>query len=96
MQLLAKKFATIVEYLMKNDKLLEKDNGLSNTRIEEELKDFTDKKVHISQIHSEAGKKVYNKKRYKKHFNDFAEANAQQNQAIKNQNKNIYKLKLSF
>ncbi len=55
--MLAKKFATIVEYLMKNDKLLEKDNGLSNTRIEEELKDFTDKKLHISQIHSEAGKK---------------------------------------
>ncbi len=94
--MLAKKFATIVEYLMKNGKFLEKDNGLSNTRIEEELKDFTDKKAPISQIHSEAGKKVYNKKRYKKHFNDFAEANAKQNQAIKNQNKNIYKLKLSF
>ncbi|WP_375676714.1 MULTISPECIES: hypothetical protein [unclassified Bartonella] len=38
---------------------------MSNTRVEEELKDFTDKKVHISQIHSEAGKKVHNKKRYK-------------------------------
>ncbi|WP_375615097.1 MULTISPECIES: hypothetical protein [unclassified Bartonella] len=49
LQLLAKKFATLVEHLIRNDKLIEKDNGLSNTRVEEELKDFTDKKsAHIA------------------------------------------------
>ncbi len=49
LKLLAKKFATLVEHLIRNDKLIEKDNGLSNTRVEEELKDFTDKKsAHIA------------------------------------------------
>ncbi len=59
---------------MRNDKLVETDNGLWNTRVEEELNDFADKKDNISQVRSEAGKKV-----------------RKQNQAIKNQNKNIYK-----
>ncbi|WP_208441109.1 YdaU family protein, partial [Bartonella raoultii] len=98
-----KKFAAIVEYLMKNDKLIETDDGLWNTRVEEELKDFADKKDHISQVHSEAGKKgAQAKNTIKQHVNNFAEANdkqngffaeanAKQNQAIKNQNKNIYK-----
>ncbi|WP_139413542.1 DUF1376 domain-containing protein [Bartonella mastomydis] len=98
-----KKFAMIVEYLMKNDKLIETDDGLWNTRVEEELKDFADKKDHISQVRSEAGKKgAQAKNAIKQHVNNFAEANdkqnvffaeanAKQNQAIKNQNKNIYK-----
>ncbi len=87
-----KKFAAIVEYLMKNDKLIETDSGLWNTRVEEELKDFADKKDHISQVRSEAGKKgVQAKNAIKQHVNNFAEANVKQNQAIKNQNKNIYK-----
>ncbi len=98
-----KKFAAIVEYLMKNDKLVETDNGLWNTRVEEELKDFADKKDHISQVRSEAGKKgAQAKNNTKQHVNNFAkandkqnvffaEANDKQNQAIKNQNKNIYK-----
>ncbi|WP_375683662.1 YdaU family protein [Bartonella sp. AP281QHHD] len=98
-----KKFAAIVEYLMRNDKLVETDNGLWNTRVEEELKDFSDKKEHISQVRSEAGKKgAQAKNNTKQHVNNFAEANnkqnvffaeanAKQNQAIKNQNKNIYK-----
>ncbi|WP_375672218.1 MULTISPECIES: YdaU family protein, partial [unclassified Bartonella] len=99
-----KKFATIVEYLMRNDKLVEIDGGLWNTRVEEELKDFADKKDHISQIRSEAGKKgAQAKNNTKQHVNNFAEANDKQNDffaeakdkqnlAIKNQNKNnIYK-----
>ncbi|WP_455466423.1 YdaU family protein [Bartonella sp. B39] len=98
-----KKFATLVEYLMRNDKLVETDNGLWNMRVEEELKDFSDKKEHISQVRSEAGKKgAQTKNNTKQHVNNFAEANdkqnvffaeanAKQNQAIKNQNKNIYK-----
>ncbi|WP_375661010.1 YdaU family protein [Bartonella sp. CL71SXKL] len=98
-----KKFAAIVEYLMRNDKLVETDNGLWNTRVEEELNDFADKKEHISQVRSEAGKKgAQAKNNTKQHVNNFAEANdkqnvffaeanAKQNQAIKNQNKNIYK-----
>ncbi|WP_273721082.1 MULTISPECIES: DUF1376 domain-containing protein [unclassified Bartonella] len=87
-----KKFAAIVEYLMKNDKLIETDGGLWNTHVEEELKDFADKKDHISQVRSEAGKKgAQAKNAIKQHVNNFAEANAKQNQAIKNQNKNIYK-----
>ncbi|VEJ44385.1 YdaU family protein [Bartonella vinsonii] len=98
-----KKFATLVEYLMRNDKLVETDNGLWNTRVEEELNDFADKKEHISQVRSEAGKKgAQAKNNTKQHVNNFAEANdkqnvffaeanAKQNQAIKNQNKNIYK-----
>ncbi|WP_375620562.1 YdaU family protein, partial [Bartonella sp. TS25HLJMH] len=98
-----KKFAAIVEYLMRNDKLVETDNGLWNTRVEEELNDFADKKEHISQVRSEAGKKgAKAKNNIKQHVNNFAEANdkqnvffaeanAKQNQAIKNQNKNIYK-----
>ncbi|WP_375693367.1 MULTISPECIES: DUF1376 domain-containing protein [unclassified Bartonella] len=99
-----KKFATIIEYLMRNDKLVEIDGGLWNTRVEEELKDFADKKDHISQIRSEAGKKgAQAKNNTKQHVNNFAEANDKQNDffaeakdkqnlAIKNQNKNnIYK-----
>ncbi|WP_375628490.1 DUF1376 domain-containing protein [Bartonella sp. TT67HLJMS] len=98
-----KKFAAIVEYLMRNNKLVETDNGLWNTRVEEELNDFADKKEHISQVRSEAGKKgAQAKNNIKQHINNFAEANdkqnvffaeanAKQNQAIKNQNKNIYK-----
>ncbi|UTO29094.1 YdaU family protein [Bartonella harrusi] len=98
-----KKFVAIVEYLVRNNKLVETDNGLWNTRVEEELKDFADKKEHISQIRSEAGKKgAQAKNNIKQHVNNFAEANnkqntffaeanAKQNQAIKNQNKNIYK-----
>ncbi|WP_317992691.1 YdaU family protein [Bartonella gliris] len=98
-----KKFAAIVEYLMRNNKLVETDNGLWNTRVEEELNDFADKKEHISQVRSEAGKKgAQAKNNTKQHVNNFAEANdkqngffaeanAKQNQAIKNQNKNIYK-----
>ncbi|WP_208434673.1 DUF1376 domain-containing protein [Bartonella taylorii] len=98
-----KKFATIVEYLMRNNKLVETDNGLWNTRVEEELNDFSDKKEHISQVRSEAGKKdAQAKNNTKQHVSNFAEANdkqnvffaeanAKQNQAIKNQNKNIYK-----
>ncbi|WP_208438799.1 YdaU family protein [Bartonella grahamii] len=94
-----KKFAAIVEYLMRNDKLVETDNGLWNTRVEEELNDFADKKEHISQVRSEAGKKgAQAKNNTKQHVNNFAEANdkqneanAKQNQAIKNKNKNIYK-----
>ncbi|WP_375613676.1 YdaU family protein [Bartonella sp. AP153HLJHH] len=98
-----KKFSAIVEYLMRNDKLVETDNGLWNTRVEEELNDFADKKEHISQVRSEAGKKgAQAKNNTKQHVNNFAEANdkqnvffaeanAKQNQAIKNQNKNIYK-----
>ncbi|WP_375671168.1 hypothetical protein [Bartonella sp. SD1336NMGDW] len=63
-----------------------------NTRVEEELNDFADKKEHISQVRSEAGKKgAQAKNNTKQHVNNFAEANAKQNQAIKNQNKNIYK-----
>ncbi|WP_273760015.1 YdaU family protein [Bartonella sp. ML70XJBT.G] len=97
-----KKFAAIVEYLMKNDKLIETDSGLWNTRVEEELKDFADKKDHISQVRSEAGKKgAQAKNAIKQHVNNFteandkqnvffAEANVKQNQAIKNKN-NIYK-----
>ncbi|EJF76541.1 hypothetical protein MCO_01608 [Bartonella sp. DB5-6] len=66
-------------------------------------KDFADKKEHISQVRSEAGKKgAQAKNNTKQHVNNFAEANdkqnvffaeanAKQNQAIKNQNKNIYK-----
>ncbi|WP_273789904.1 YdaU family protein [Bartonella sp. ML70XJBT] len=34
-----KKFATIVEYLMRNNKLVETDDGLWNTRVEKELKE---------------------------------------------------------
>ncbi|MBX4336445.1 YdaU family protein [Bartonella raoultii] len=34
-----KKFATIVEYLIRNDKLIETDDGLWNTRVEKELKE---------------------------------------------------------
>ncbi|WP_375608556.1 MULTISPECIES: YdaU family protein, partial [unclassified Bartonella] len=95
-----KKFAAIVEYLMRNDKLVETDNGLWNTRVEEELKDFSDKKEHISQVRSEAGKKgAQAKNNTKQHVNNFAEAkdkqnvffaeaNDKQNLAIKNQNKN--------
>ncbi|UJM33107.1 YdaU family protein [Bartonella henselae] len=99
-----KKFAAIVEYLMRNDKLIEIDGGLWNTRVEEELKDFANKKDHISQVRSEAGKKgAQAKNNTKQHVNNFAEANDKQNtffaeandkqnQAIKNQNKNnIYK-----
>ncbi|WP_375694694.1 DUF1376 domain-containing protein, partial [Bartonella sp. AC158YNML] len=88
-----KKFATIVEYLMRNDKVIETDNGLWNTRVEEELNDFADKKEHISQVRSEAGKKgAQAKNNIKQHVNNFAEANDKQNLAIKNQNKNnIYK-----
>ncbi|WP_019219857.1 YdaU family protein [Bartonella florencae] len=98
-----KKFAAIVEYLIRNDKLIDIDGGLWNTRVEEELKDFSDKKDHISQVRSEAGKKgAQAKNTIKQHVNNFAEANdkqnvffaeanAKQNQAIKNQNKNIYK-----
>ncbi|WP_375656021.1 DUF1376 domain-containing protein [Bartonella sp. MR63HLJHH] len=94
-----KKFAAIVEYLMRNNKLVETDNGLWNTRVEEELNDFADKKEHISQVRSEAGKKgAQAKNNTKQHVNNFAEANAKQNeanakqnQAIKNQNKNIHK-----
>ncbi|EJF79403.1 hypothetical protein MCO_00969 [Bartonella sp. DB5-6] len=98
-----KKFAAIVEYLIRNNKLVETDNGLWNTRVEEELNDFADKKEHISQVRSEAGKKgAQAKNNTKQHVNNFAEANdkqnvffaeanAKQNQAIKNQNKNIYK-----
>ncbi|WP_273755799.1 YdaU family protein, partial [Bartonella sp. MM73XJBT.G] len=98
-----KKFAAIVEYLMRNNKLVETDNGLWNARVEEELNDFADKKEHISQVRSEAGKKgAKAKNNTKQHVNNFAEANdkqngffaeanAKQNQAIKNQNKNIYK-----
>ncbi len=87
-----KKFEAIVEYLMINNKLVETDNGLWNTRVEEELNDFADKKEHISQVRSEAGKKgAQAKNNTKQHVNNFAEANAKQNQAIKNQNKNIYK-----
>ncbi len=99
-----KKFATLVEYLMRNDKLVETDNGLWNTRVEEELNDFADKKEHISQVRSEAGKKgAKAKNNIKQHINNFAEANDKQNVffaeandkqnlAIKNQNKNnIYK-----
>ncbi|WP_375689339.1 YdaU family protein [Bartonella sp. AP57NXGY] len=75
-----KKFATIVEYLMRNDKLVEIDGGLWNTRVEEELKDFADKKDHISQIRSEAGKKgAQAKNNTKQHVNNFAEANDKQN-----------------
>ncbi len=98
-----KKFATIVEYLIRDNKLIEIDGGLWNARVEEELKDFADKKDHISQIRSEAGRKgAQAKSNIKQHVNNFAEANdkqnvffaeanAKQNQAIKNQNKNIYK-----
>ncbi|VEJ45762.1 YdaU family protein [Bartonella vinsonii] len=98
-----KKFAAIVEYLMRNNKLIQTDDGLWNCRVEEELKDFSDKKEHISQVRSEAGKKgAQAKNNTKQHVNNFAEANnkqnaffaeanAKQNQAIKNQNKNIYK-----
>ncbi len=98
-----KKFAAIVEYLMRNNKLVETDNGLWNTRVEEELNDFADKKEYISQVRSEAGKKgAQAKNNTKQHVNNFAEANDKQNvffaeandkqnQAIKNQNKNIYK-----
>ncbi len=86
-----KKFAAIVEYIMKNDKLIETDGGLSNKRVEEELKDFAYKKDHISQARSEAGKKgAQAKNMIKQHVNNFAKANAKQNQAIKNQNNNIY------
>ncbi|WP_375675555.1 DUF1376 domain-containing protein [Bartonella sp. CL100XZDX] len=35
-----KKFATIVEYLTKNNKLLQTDKGLWNTRVEKELKEI--------------------------------------------------------
>ncbi|WP_273756929.1 YdaU family protein [Bartonella sp. MM73XJBT] len=97
-----KKFAAIVEYLIRNDKLIETDSGLWNTRVEEELKGFSDKKDHISQVRSEAGKKgAQAKNAIKQHVNNFAEANdkqnvffaeanVKQNQAIKNKN-NIYK-----
>ncbi|WP_375615540.1 YdaU family protein, partial [Bartonella sp. AC10YNML] len=75
-----KKFATLVEYLMRNDKLVETDNGLWNTRVEEELNDFADKKEHISQVRSEAGKKgAKAKNNIKQHINNFAEANDKQN-----------------
>ncbi len=75
-----KKFATLVEYLMRNDKLVETDNGLWNTRVEEELNDFADKKEHISQVRSEAGKKgAQAKNNIKQHVNNFAEANDKQN-----------------
>ncbi|WP_375694277.1 DUF1376 domain-containing protein, partial [Bartonella sp. AD24XZML] len=75
-----KKFATIVEYLMRNDKVIETDNGLWNTRVEEELNDFADKKEHISQVRSEAGKKgAQAKNNIKQHVNNFAEANDKQN-----------------
>ncbi len=97
-----KKFSTTVEYLIRNDKLIETDDGLWNTRVEEELKDFSDKKDHISRVRSEAGKKgAQAKSNIKQHVdnfaeanvkqnNNFAEANDKQNQAIKNKN-NIYK-----
>ncbi|OPB32140.1 hypothetical protein BAR153v2_011070 [Bartonella sp. AR 15-3] len=75
-----KKFAAIVEYLMRNDKLIETDDGLWNMRGEEELRDFSDKKDHISQVRSEAGKKgVQAKNTIKQHVNNFAEANDKQN-----------------
>ncbi|WP_175869454.1 YdaU family protein [Bartonella gabonensis] len=75
-----KKFAAIVEYLIRNDKLIETDDGLWNARVEEELKDFADKKDHISQIRSEAGKKgAQAKSNIKQHVNNFAEANDKQN-----------------
>ncbi|OPB29623.1 YdaU family protein [Bartonella sp. WD12.1] len=97
-----KKFTTVVDYLIKNDKLIQTDEGLWNLRVEEELKDFTDKQEHISQVRSEAGKKGVQAKMLKKQFaNDFVEANDKQNdfllqandkqnQAIQNQNQ-IYK-----
>ncbi len=88
-----KKFATIVEYLMRNDKLIEIDGGLWNTRVEEELKDFADKKDHISQIRSEAGKKgAQAKNNTKQCVNDFAEANVKQNDffAEANDKQNVF------
>ncbi|WP_343358278.1 YdaU family protein [Bartonella schoenbuchensis] len=98
-----KKFTTVVDYLMKNNKLIQTtDKGLWNLRVEEELKDFTDKQEHISQVRSEAGKKGAQAKMLKKQFaNDYVEANGKQNdfllqandkqnQAIQNQNQ-IYK-----
>ncbi|MCZ2159216.1 YdaU family protein [Bartonella sp. 220] len=95
-----KKFATIVEYLIRDNKLIEIDGGLWNARVEEELKDFAGKKEHISQVRSEAGRKgAKAKNNIKQHVNNFAEANdkqndffaeanVKQNQAIKNQNQN--------
>ncbi|WP_208442508.1 YdaU family protein, partial [Bartonella raoultii] len=75
-----KKLATIIEYLIRNDKLIEIDGGLWNARVEEELKDFSDKKDHISQVRSEAGKKgAQAKSNIKQHVNNFAEANDKQN-----------------
>ncbi|WP_139413102.1 DUF1376 domain-containing protein [Bartonella mastomydis] len=75
-----KKFSTTVEYLIRNDKLIETDDGLWNTRVEEELKDFSDKKDHISQVRSEAGKKgAQAKSNIKQHVDNFAEANVKQN-----------------
>ncbi|WP_208438710.1 YdaU family protein [Bartonella heixiaziensis] len=75
-----KKFATIVEYLIRDNKLIEIDGGLWNARVEEELKDFADKKDHISQIRSEAGRKgAQAKSNIKQHVNNFAEANDKQN-----------------
>ncbi|WP_375659043.1 hypothetical protein [Bartonella sp. MR30HLJHH] len=55
----AKKFATIVEHLTRNGKLIQTDNGLWNTHVEEELKAFTDKKEHISQVVVKIVKKVH-------------------------------------
>ncbi|WP_455475007.1 YdaU family protein [Bartonella sp. B30(2025)] len=86
-----KKFVIIVEYLMRNDKLIQTNEGLWSYRVEEELKEFIEKKEHISQVRSEAGKKGAQAKTHiKQSINNFAEANGKQNQAIKNKN-NIYK-----
>ncbi len=75
-----KKFATIVEYLISDDKLIETDDGLWNRRVEEELKDFADKKDYISRVRSEAGKKgAQAKSNIKQHVDNFAEANVKQN-----------------
>ncbi|GAA5094890.1 YdaU family protein [Bartonella acomydis] len=75
-----KKFATIIEYLIRDDKLIEIDGGLWNTRVEEELKDFADKKDYISQVRSEAGKKgAQAKSNIKQHVDNFAEENVKQN-----------------
>ncbi|WP_273724268.1 YdaU family protein [Bartonella sp. AU18XJBT] len=37
-----KKFAAIVEYLMRNNKLVETDNGLWNARVEEEINNLSE------------------------------------------------------
>ncbi|WP_455482532.1 hypothetical protein V4P56_02695 [Bartonella sp. B35(2025)] len=49
-------------------------------RVEEELKEFSEKKEHISQIRSKAGKKGAQAKTHiKQSINNFAEANGKQN-----------------